>query len=651
MIPFILLVPAILFSQEEKQSGIIISVAEELTADENDPQSAENFADLLRTLIEDPVAINSADEREISRLFFLTGFQVKILCDYVVKNGRILSIYEIANIPGFDEESARMLIPFVTIKGDIHPSDDSLKLHHSLVTNFIVKPGSGDHSSTGSQWKMLTRYRMSAGKFSGGFTMEKDQGEKLFTGKPPIPDFLSANLSFRGKGFIKRIILGDFSARYGQGITLNSGSVCGYSLSAPVNLSGRDEIRPYTSSDENNFFRGIAAVTGTENSDFSIFLSCNRIDATLTDSSDNEETMIKSLYKTGVHNSSSEIRKKDDVKEYALGINFSHSFRNLNAGILFSESRFSIPFSASDGDPADLYSFIGRNNILYSAYYSLLARKFIFAGELSYGGIKRYGFVQNIAFRPSDRLIVNLICRRFTPLFISFHGRVPVSGSSTGNEEGITGSFSFEAARFLFINAGTDLRIYPWIRYRCSAPSSAVRHEVRLRYLPSERLNFEILYSHRSSVTDCGQDSGIALPSEPASHSFRIQARFVALENLTITTRIDYRSFSPGAENGISLLQDVALKLKKMPVTLWIRYCIFSTDSYNTAIYTWENDLLYGYSVPALYGKGSRMYAVIKWEFRKKAEIRFKYGITSSITEGPESKYSEEFKFQFVLKL
>jgi hypothetical protein len=88
-----------------------------------------------------------------------------------------------------------------------------------------------------------------------------------------------------------------------------------------------------------------------------------------------------------------------------------------------------------------------------------------------------------------------------------------------------------------------------------------------------------------------------------------------------------------------------------MPVTLWIRYCIFSTDSYNTAIYTWENDLLYGYSVPALYGKGSRMYAVIKWEFRKKAEIRFKYGITSSITEGPESKYSEEFKFQFVLKL
>jgi hypothetical protein len=647
----IIFIPSFLFSQEERQSGIITSIAEELAADENDPQSAENFADLLRTLIEDPVAINSADEKEISRLFFLTGFQVKILCDYVIKNGRILSIYEIPNIPGFDEESARMMLPFVTLEGDIHATPDSVVAHHSLVSDFMLKPGSVDPNSIGSPWKMLVRYKMSAGRFSGGFTLEKDQGEKLFAGKPPLPDFLSANLLFSGKGFVKRIIIGDFSAKAGLGLTLNTGAVCGYSLSVPVNLSGRDEIRPYTSTDENNFFRGAAVVTGTKRSDFSIFLSCNRIDATLTDSADNEGTMIKSLYRTGIHNSSSLIMKKDVLKEYALGINISHSFKNLNAGFLFSDNRFSLPFSPDVGNPADLYDFSGRSNILYSAYHSLLIRKLIFSGELSYGGRKKYGFVQNIAFRPSDRLTVNLIFRRYSPLFISFHGRGPVSGSSAGNEEGITATFAFEAAKFLFINAGTDLRVYPWLRYRCSAPSSASRHELRVRYLPSEKLNFEILYSYRSSVTDIGQETGIALPSEPVSQSVRFQTKYIATEKITITTRMDYRSFSPGGENGVSLLQDIALKLKKIPVSLWIRYCIFSTDSYYTGIYTWENDLLYGFSVPVLYGKGSRTYIVIKWDIDEKAEFRFKYGITSSMTEGPASKYSEEFKFQFVLKL
>ena len=60
--------------------------------------------------------INSADESELSRLFFLTDFQVKALADYIHSSGRIYSIYEVALIPGFNPDLARMISPFLSLE-------------------------------------------------------------------------------------------------------------------------------------------------------------------------------------------------------------------------------------------------------------------------------------------------------------------------------------------------------------------------------------------------------------------------------------------------------------------------------------------------------------------------------------------------------
>jgi hypothetical protein len=53
-------------------------------------------------LKESPVQINSGDEKEISRLFFLTEFQVMVLADHVRKNGNVQTLYELALLPAFD---------------------------------------------------------------------------------------------------------------------------------------------------------------------------------------------------------------------------------------------------------------------------------------------------------------------------------------------------------------------------------------------------------------------------------------------------------------------------------------------------------------------------------------------------------------------
>jgi hypothetical protein len=84
-----------------------------------------------------------------------------------------------------------------------------------------------------------------------------------------------------------------------------------------------------------------------------------------------------------------------------------------------------------------------------------------------------------------------------------------------------------------------------------------------------------------------------------------------------------------------------------VPVTVWARFCPFYTDDWDSRIYVYENDLLYSFSIPALYGKGSRSYIMTKWKISDFAELRIKYGITSSVTTGRSLENTEEIKMQF----
>ena len=75
-----------------------------------------------------------------------------------------------------------MIIPFSTLaSSETIRITDSVRLRNSLMTNLSLKTGKHDTTSLGSALKMLTKYKFTAGSFSGGFTIEKDQGEKFFS--------------------------------------------------------------------------------------------------------------------------------------------------------------------------------------------------------------------------------------------------------------------------------------------------------------------------------------------------------------------------------------------------------------------------------------------------------------------------------------
>ena len=644
---FLVLFPAICFSQETNLSDIIISIAEELASDDSDPEAVSVFIDKLHELAENPVKINSSNENEISRLFFLSDFQVKALAEYVHSTGQLVSVYELAAIPGFDKETAEMIIPFITLENKLVSNSDSVRWRNSMISNFSLKSGNNDTSFLGSAWKILTKYKFTCGDFSGGITMEKDPGEKLFSGNPPLPDFLSANITFTGNGLIKKIIVGDYSARFGQGTNINTDLRTGISLTAPGYMSANDEIKPYTSTEENRFFRGVAGEFSIKNLGLTMFFSKNCSDATIASSSGSENDYIENFYLAGVHNTSSLLKKKDAVSESAYGISLSYNINNLRAGLVWSETRLSLPVKLTGNNPEKILDFTGDRNNIYSIYYNYLIKKILLYGELSADENKKFAVVQGMSFRPSDRLTIGILFRNYYSGYTTFYGQGPGTSSKTTNENGVLENFTFEAARHLFISGGCDLQHFPWLKYRCSAPSWAMKQEIKVRFMPSEKLTVDASYNYRLTMADNAETGGIPDQEKLITRSFKVSSRYSLHNNLTLETQIDYKIANPSGSRGMILFQEISYNFRKVPVTIWARYCLFYTDDWDSRIYTYENDLLYSFSIPALYGKGSRSYIMAKWKIRDFAELRIKYEITSSVTTGRSLENAEEIKMQF----
>jgi hypothetical protein len=641
----------VIIGQDSKISEVIINIAEDLAASESDQEASSAYIDRLYELAENPVNLNSSSEDELARLFFLSDFQIKALSDYSHTTGKIVSFNELANIPGFDRTTAEMIMPFATLTGKETTITDSVRLRNKLITNLTLKTGKSDTTSLGSPLKLLTKYKFAAGPFTGGFTIEKDQGEKFISPGSVIPDFFSADIAYTGKVGIRKIILGDYSARFGQGMNINTGISTGLSLTSQGYMSATNEIKPYTSTDENIFFRGIATVLTIKNIELSMLCSKKDIDATIGSLSGNSGDYIESLYMSGTHNTSTLLLKKDAVSESVVGMNLSCNFSSIRLGMAFSENCFSLPIEPDKNNPEKIFSFRGEKNNVFSFYYNSLIKRILLFGEVSGNDIKKYALMQGLSIRPSDRLTTNFLFWRYSPGFTSFHGKGPGGSPGTYAENSLLANFTFEAAKHLFVTGGFYIRHYPWLKYRCSSPSYGVKREAGIKYFATDKLVFDLLYSYRVSMLNGSESKSIPLLNETISRSIKMVFRYSVYDNLTLGTRIDYRIAGPSSDKGLLLLEDVSYRIRPVPLSFWMRYCVFRTSDYDSRIYTWENDLLYTFSIPSFYGTGSRFYIMAAWKISDKAELRFKYGILSDSNSPGETGDTEEFRLQLRLAI
>src|SRR5690606_2902362 len=74
-------------------------------------------------------------------------------------------------------------------------------------------------------------------------------------------------------------------------------------------------------------------------------------------------------------------------------------------------------------------------------------------------------------------------------------------------------------------------------------------------------------------------------------------------------------------EKGYLIYQDVIYKALNSPLTFSFRYAFFDAESFDARLYAYENDVLYFFSIPAFFGRGTRAYITAKYTVSRKVDV------------------------------
>ena len=113
--------------------------------------------------------------------------------------------------------------------------------------------------------------------------------------------------------------------------------------------------------------------------------------------------------------------------------------------------------------------------------------------------------------------------------------------------------------------------------------------------------------------------------------NYRFHFAYKVTKSIQIKSRIEFSNYELGNNNderGLLIYQDINYKQLSFPISFSIRYAIFESDSYNSRIYAYENDVLYAFSIPAFSGRGSRFYIVTKYHIARGVDFWLRYSQT-----------------------
>lgn len=173
-----------------------------------------------------PLSLNKADAAALTSLGLLTALQVTQLISYREQLGKLLSIYELQAIPGFDETTISMILPYVKVTDDSRPEKGT---HTFLLRR---RPG-----------YVMGRYRY-------------HQTNRMSAGVLVKNTFYTAHLFLQRRGHIKALAIGDFTVNMGQGL-VNWQALATGKGSMVTHIKREGEIlKPYSSAGEDLFYRG-----------------------------------------------------------------------------------------------------------------------------------------------------------------------------------------------------------------------------------------------------------------------------------------------------------------------------------------------------------------------------------------------------------
>jgi len=639
---------------------------------ENSENEDADYTNLLDGLIyykTSPIDLNHTYREELQEIQLLNDIQINNLLSHIEKNGKLITIYELQSVDGFDLQTIQKILPYIRVADNFNSPHFSLKemcqngqnivlLRYGQILEkqkgFTAIDSSGLYKSRNSRYigspqKMYARYRFTYGtNVSWGITAEKDQGELLFKNKQNFKydwyerslkgnqkngfDFYSAHVYIRNIRFIKSLAIGDYQVIFGQGLTAWTGYSFGKNPDIMSIKKSATGIRPYTSVDENRFMRGAATTIGFKKLEFSGFLSRKRIDANISDTLESGETVsVSSLQETGYHSTTDEIADKHAILQTIYGGNVAYKSRKLNLGLTALNYQLDKEFNRNLSY-YNQFEFSSRQNFNIGLDYNFIIRNFNFFGETARSQNGGMAYLNGVLMSIDPRVSFTVLHRYYQRNYQNLLSNAFSENTMAANEKGLYMCIHTKPTNKTTLTAYYDRFEFPWLNYQAHAPSKGNDYSAQMNYTPSKKLDayFRIRQRNKEkNKINTGALIDYPITVKQTNYRFNISytiSSFVKLKNRI--ELINYKFDNNKTQKGYLVYQDISYNKIGKPLSITLRYALFQTDNYDTRIYAYENDVPGSYSIPAYYDRGSRFYILLDYNLTRNIELWFRYSQT-----------------------
>jgi len=487
----------------------------------------------------------------------------------------------------------------------------------------------------GNRMRLFSRYQFNyKNQLKFGITAEKDPGEEFFTGTQKQGfDYYSIHFELSDVGKIKRLVLGDFQAKMGQGLILWSGMSTGKSVYVMDIRKRSNVLSRYASTNENRYMRGAGITLNMGNFNTSLFVSRKNIDANLqpADSVFTNETFASSLLNSGIHATPAQLADKNAVQETLAGTNVTFQKNHFSVGLSGLTYTYSKPIIKAE-TPENQFEFNGKQNYNLSADVEFLFNDLHVFAEGAVSANSGKALLVGALMKLAPQLSASVLYRNYAKDYQALYAGGFAEGSKTQNEKGFYLGLQIHPIKNWKLSAYYDFYQFPWLTSSTDAPSKGTDYLLQADYVPRQNLSMYWRAKHEVKQRNATEETfGITDLVEVNQWNLRYHINYQINSQWQFKNRVELSHYQKGtepAESGYVIYQDVSSTPFSFPLTLSLRYALFDTDSYNSRIYTYESDVLYAFSIPALYDKGTRFYVMVRYQSSANLTLWLRYSQT-----------------------
>jgi hypothetical protein len=653
LILWILFVVGTVRAQDPAVQKTLEDLMESVGSEPDENVDFQEILDDMAYFIQHPLAINSATKEELQRLHFLSDIQMDDLIEFRTKTGQIYSLYEMASIGGFSPELLQKLEPFISFEIQLNGHQNKNSDNDLFVRSTRSFSNSGNGAKNpdyeGSMERYYLRLKHTSSDLEYGMVAEKDPGEAFFAGSNKYGfDYAGAYGNFRVGEAGQRIFVGDYHVSFGQGLVASQGFSMGKSSETTQIFRSAEGIRSSSSTDENQFFRGIASRMKFGKFTFMPFVSFRTLDANID--TVNGNPFFGAFQTSGYHRTSSEIASKNALKQIVGGSYMSFSYKRWSVGCTAVFTRFNAEIDRSN-EPSNQFLWEGKENFVAGIDWKGSVKNVFIFGEAAASANQGKALLTGIMLKPASNAEFTVVYRNINKTYFSFFSNAFTESSRVNDEHSMYLGFKFFPAPHWTFRGYADFFKYEWIKYTTAAPSQGAELFAQVTFAPSKKTEIYLRFFQEEKGQKVTVDN-YKYDETQRINRFRLNFAQELNENFSLRSRIEWMIFSKiNKEKGILIYQDLIYKPVGKRFSLNGRLAWFDSDGYNSRLYAYENDLLYSFSIPALYDKGIRAYFNFRQAFGEKLTLWLKVAATHRFSQATEvepvsSNTNSELKVQ-----